>query len=222
MMQGAAGDGLQQLLVDLYAQPGVSGVCLQSGANVLMHDLPFSDTRAADLAARVEHLFASYEGVGREIWQVCAGFDDYWLLILCRGALRLTLLLKTDSDVTLVSSRATRLLLELKIPEATPAPTPAVPASAPVEVPAAPHEVLHGQISREDFDRVVTGLLSRVAGRAQAIKLIAREMNKLNGQASQSLSPSDAIRLGDAILDSIPNRGKREVLSAELRSIFKP
>jgi hypothetical protein len=218
MMQGAAGDGLQQLLVDLYAQPGVSGVCLQSGASVLVHDLPFSDTRASDLAARVEHLFASYEGVGREIWQVCAGFDDYWLLILCRDALRLTLLLKTDSDVTLVSSRATRLLLELKIPEAQAEPPPPPPPN--VISPAQP-EVLQGQISREDFDRVVTGLLSRVAGRAQVTKLIAREMNKLNGQASQSLAPADAIRLGESILDSIPNRGKRDALAAELRSIFK-
>lgn len=215
MMQGAASDGLQQLLVDLYAQPGVSGVCLQSGASVLVHDLPFSDTRAADLAARVEHLFASYEGVGREIWQVCVGFDDYWLLILCRGILRLSLLLKTESDVTLVSSRATRLLLELKVPSAQAEPVPEA-------MPLPTAEVIHGQISRLDFDRVVTSLLSRVTGRAQAGKLIAREMNKLNGQGSQGLAPDDAIRLGESILDSIPNRGKRDALAAELRSIFKP
>ncbi|MEX1119244.1 MAG: hypothetical protein WEB60_10680, partial [Terrimicrobiaceae bacterium] len=72
---------VSKILIELYAQPGVSGVCLQKGRAIIKHDLPFSDDRIGNFAARVDHLVGGYEVVGRNIWQICAGFEKYWLLI---------------------------------------------------------------------------------------------------------------------------------------------
>ncbi len=196
---------VSKILIELYAQPGVSGVCLQKGRSIIKHDLPFSDDRIGNFAARVDHLVGGYEVVGRNIWQICAGFEKYWLLILSHGELRLSLLLKPDSDTSLVSSRAAHLLMQLDIPEEA--------APPPVQSPMPSTNGNHPPVSKEYFVRLLSGLLGRVTGSAQASRLISRELSKY--QDRPGFSVPEAREIGLAVLESIPNRGKRTTLTSE-------
>lgn len=209
MEQPNAANTLQQLLNDLYVQPGVTGACLQIKGTVLIHDLPYSDDRVANLAGRVDHLISSYLSVGRTIWQICAGYENFRLLILCHGTMRLSLLLRPEMDPSLAAGRGMHLLMEAKNLEPKAAPTQPQPAVVVSE------NGSHPQISREDFEKLVASLLGRVTGSAQATKLIQREMvsQKING--STQIDPRDARRIGLSILEFIPNRGKRAALSSE-------
>jgi hypothetical protein len=200
---------VSKILIELYAQPGVSGVCLQKGRSIIKHDLPFSDDRISNFAARVDHLVGGYEVVGRNIWQICAGFEKYWLLILSHGELRLSLLLKPDSDTSLVSSRAAHLLMQLDIPDKAEA-TPAAPAVPP---PVASTNGNHPPVSKEKFVKLLSGLLGRVTGSAQASRLISREMAKY--QDKTGFSVNEAREIGLTVLEFIPNRGKRTTLTSE-------
>lgn len=209
--QSSVSETLGRLLTDLYSQPGVCGACLQVRDTVLIHDLPYSDDRIAGLAKRIDRLIAGYENVGRSIWQICAGFEKYRLLILCRSNTRLSILLKPETDPALIAGRATRLLMEVDIPE----PTAEVPAPTQMPEPAAvvPAAAIPGGMPREDFEKLVVGLLSRVTGSATAAKLIQRELAAQNG--ATSFPKEEARKLGLAVLENIPNRGKRESLVSE-------
>lgn len=205
--QSPTSESLGRLLTDLYAQPGVCGACLQVRDTVLIHDLPYSDDRIAGLAKRIDRLIAGYENVGRSIWQICAGFEKHRLLILCRSNTRLSILLKPEIDPALIAGRATRLLMEVEIADAAPP-----PAAQPVEH-AASVAVDTPGLPREDFERLVGGLLSRVTGSSTAAKLIQRELAPRNGATRFPLE--EARQLGLAVLENIPNRGKREALVSE-------
>jgi hypothetical protein len=209
--QSPVSETLGRLLTDLYSQPGVCGACLQVRDTVLIHDLPYSDDRIAGLAKRIDRLIAGYENVGRSIWQICAGFEKYRLLILCRSNTRLSILLKPETDPALIAGRATRLLMEVDIPE----PTAEVPAPSQMPEPAAvvPAASVPDGMPREDFEKLVVGLLSRVTGSATAAKLIQRELAAKNG--ATAFPKEEARRLGLAVLENIPNRGKRESLVSE-------
>lgn len=207
--QSPTSETLGRLLTDLYAQPGVCGACLQVRDMVLIHDLPYSDDRIAGLAKRIDRLIAGYENVGRSIWQICAGFEKYRLLILCRSNTRLSILLKPEIDPALIAGRATRLLMEVDIPEPALAQPP--PPDHPVET-AAPITMADG-MPREDFEKLVVALLGRVTGTATASKLIQRELAGKNG--ATAFPKEEARKMGIAVLENIPNRGKRESLVSE-------
>jgi len=215
-------DALRKNLADLYSQSGVSGSCLQTGPLVMNHDLPYSDERVANFAARVNHLVAGYESVDRPLWQICAGFENFRLLILSRGNTRLSVLLTPTADIDLVSARATRLLMELEmLPTPTGATTaPPVRASRPEAEPMAAQGEASSMMKRAEFEKLVTGLLSRVTGQAQAAKLIQRAMSKETAPINGELKRDDARRIGLAILDYVPNRGKRDALSSEFLNTF--
>lgn len=202
-------DNLRRLLAELYIQPGISGACLQVGGATLLHDLPYSDDRVMNFAARIDQLISSYEGVGRQIWQVCAGFDSFTLLILCRSNVRLTLLLQPGTDPALASNRATRLIMEVEMQR----PQTNGHSHPVLEKPQAQAQAngSPGDIPREEFERLISGLMNRVSGSAQTAKLIQREL----GDNRQGLSKADARRIGLTLLDYIPNRGKRAALSSE-------
>jgi len=68
-------------------------------------------------------------------------------------------------------------------------------------------------VPREDLERLVVGLLSRVTGTSIAAKLMQRELSSKNGAVS--FPKDEARKLGIAVLDTIPNRGKREALVSE-------
>jgi len=213
------------LLRDLYAQPGVSGTCLQLGATILAHDLAYADAAAATFAAKVNRLMASYEGVGRGIWQVVVGFESIWLIILTRDRLRLTVLLKPGTDPAQVATRGTRLLLEMKIePDPTQvAVQEVVPSESPAEgtVPREPtvmEAIASRTVKREDFERALSALMGRVTGTAQATKLMQMEFKAAELNGSTTLTPEQARRIGRSILQHIPNRGKREALTLEFVS----
>ncbi len=209
--QSPTSETLGRLLTDLYSQPGVCGACLQVRDMVLIHDLPYSDDRIAGLAKRIDRLIAGYENVGRSIWQICAGFDKYRLLILCRSNTRLAILLKPEIDPALIAGRATRLLMEVDIPEPALAQPP--PPDHPVETAAPIAVAIPDGMPREDFEKLVIGLLGRVTGTATASKLIQRELAAKNG--ATAFPKEEARKLGLAVLENIPNRGKRESLASE-------
>ncbi|CAN5573995.1 hypothetical protein BH09VER1_BH09VER1_31500 [soil metagenome] len=203
MEQSSSVEQLNKLLVGLYVQPGVTGACLQLGGTMLIHDLPYSDTRVTNLAERIDTLVASYESVGRTIWQICAGFENFRLLVLVHSTMRLTLMIHPDMDPGLAGARGMHLLMEAK--NHAPPPVPIVKE--------APSDGSH--IERQEFEKLVAGLMGRVTGSAQAARLIQRELatQKLNG--STMLPKEEARRIGITILDYIPNRGKRAALSSE-------
>ncbi len=203
MEQTSAVVQLNKLLAGLYVQPGVTGACLQLGGTMLIHDLPYSDARVTNLAERINTLVASYESVGRTIWQICAGFENFRLLIVVHSNMRLTLMIHPEMDPALAGARGMHLLMEAK-------------NHAPPELVVekeAPADGSH--IGREEFERLVSGLMGRVTGSAQAARLIQRELatQKLNGNTM--LPKDEARRIGITILDYIPNRGKRAALSSE-------
>lgn len=214
--QSPTTESLGRLLTDLYSQPGVCGACLQVRDLVMIHDLPYSDDRIAGLAKRIDRLIAGYENVGRSIWQICAGFEKYRLLILCRSNTRLSILLKPEVDPALVAGRATRLLMEVEIPEGPGIAIPEVPAPKAVEVqtqPAAdPAPVVSG-MPRAEFEKLLLSLMTRVTGATIAAKLVDRELAGKNG--ATAFPKEEARKLGLAIIDNIPNRGKRAALAQE-------
>lgn len=217
--QSPTSETLGRLLTDLYSQPGVCGACLQVRDTVLIHDLPYSDDRIAALAKRIDRLISGYENVGRSIWQICAGFEKYRLLILCRSNTRLSILLKPEIDPALIAGRATRLLMEVEIPDAPGQPQPQEAAPLPKAVEAKPiAEVVVGGIPRADFEKMLLNLLTRVTGATIASKLVQRELAGMNG--TTSFPKEEARKLGLAIIDNIPNRGKRGALAQEFLVIL--
>jgi len=213
---GGPGDAGNKFLNDLHSQPGVTGTCLQAGTSVLAHDLPYSDERVDDFAVALDHLCESYATVDRSIWQIFFGFENHWVLVLTRDVVRLTILLKPETDPALVSSRATRMLMDLELNhQASPPPVP-IPVVAPVQAVVAP-----GGIPRAQFEDTIVSLLGRVAGHAQAQKLLQRQMEKENVAGVEILNPAVARRIGLATLDFIPNRSKRSALASELLATLK-
>jgi hypothetical protein len=213
--QSPTTEALGRLLTDLYSQPGVCGACLQVRDLVLIHDLPYSDDRIAGLAKRIDRLIAGYENVGRSIWQICAGFEKYRLLILCRSNTRLSILLKPEIDPALIAGRATRLLMEVDIPDQSPAHVPDVPPT-PKAVEAQPlvaAEPVPTGMSRADFHKLLMSLMTKVTGATIATKLIERELAGKNG--ATAFPKEEARKLGLAIIDNIPNRSKRGALAQE-------
>ena len=214
--QSPTSESLGRLLTDLYSQPGVSGACLQVRDTVLIHDLPYSDDRIANLAKRIDRLIAGYENVGRSIWQICAGFEKYRLLILCRSNTRLSILLKPETDPALIAGRATRLLMEVEIPEPAMAQPP--PPDQPAEPPAPISAAVPDGIPREELEKLIVGLLSRVTGTVTAAKLMQREVAGKNG--ATAFPREEAKKIGLSVLENVPNRGKREALVSEFLNVL--
>lgn len=189
-------------LRDLHSQPGVDGTCLQADGQVIAHDLPFSDERAGDLAACIDRLCESYTAVGRRVWQVFFGFERTNVLVVTRDNLRLTVLLRPNTDPSKLASRATRLLLDLKIaPPTKPEPVPEQKTVPP------------DSMTRADFEKLLTGLVGRVIGYAQAAKIVQPPLERAG--TNGVLTKIDARRIGLEILDAIPNRSKRASLASE-------
>jgi hypothetical protein len=199
---------------DLYSQPGVSGICLQSKQTVLVHDFPYSDSRTAEMIGDVERLIQGYETVGREIWQICLGFQRLWLLVVTSAPLRLSILVLPDSDCELIASRGMRLLLQANDSLSTSPPVEKA-VVAPVE------NAEQGVISRQDLERILAGLLGRVSGITQATKIVQRVLS-LRHANTVSFPIAEAEELGGAVLDYVSNRGKRAALHSEFLTIIKP
>ncbi|MCX7868623.1 MAG: hypothetical protein N2322_01610 [Terrimicrobiaceae bacterium] len=207
MMPTSSEAEIDQLFVELFSQKGVQGSCLLARRSVIRHDLPCSDERIHDFAARLDHFIASYEGVGRQIWQLCAGFEKFWLLILCREDLRLGLLLEPGADTATIAGRVTHLLMSIETVAEPESPRPAA-ASAPAHPASA-----NGSIPRAKLESMLASLLGRVMGSAQAARLISKAM--AGSPVAESFSAEQARRLAASVLETIPNRAKREALLSE-------
>lgn len=200
------------IFTELYSQPGVSGSCLQVGRAVVRHDMPYSDQRMEDFAARLDHLIASYQGVDRSVWQIFAAFEKYWLLVLCRGEMRLSLLLTPEADAATITSRGTYLLMQVDVAPPAASVSESVPPGEEAISPAQTNGK-HPPILRSDIEARLLLLLSRVVGSAQAQRLIAREVRNLG--YGEHLTDDQARRLGEEVLEYIPNRSKRGALLSE-------
>jgi len=198
---------LGDIFFELYSQPGVSGSCLQVGRMVIRHDMPYSDQRIQDFAARLDHLIASYQGVERSIWQIFAAFKKYWLLVLCRGDMRLALLLSPDADTATIASRGTYLMMQVEMQPVT---EPAAPAASEVQP---QKNGKHPPIRRAVIEARLSALLCRVVGSSQSQRLIAREVQRLG--YGEHLTEFQARHLGEKVLENIPNRSKRDTLASE-------
>lgn len=189
---------------ELYSQEGVHGVCLQDGRHVVEHDLPFSDARAAEFAQQVDNMVGGYQSVGREVWQIFAAFERSQLLVVCRGTFRLSIIMALAADTATVASRAAHALMH-----AEPRPEPhgeSAPAAGP---------------TRHEVEQVLAGLLGRVVGAPQAAKLIGRYLilPETNGD---KIPVEQARKAGLAVLEAVPNRGKRAALASEFLNAIQP
>ena len=138
--------------------------------------------------------------------------------MLTRDVVRLTILLKPETDPALISSRATRMLMDLELNRQEPPPPPFVPIPTAAPVPTVSASA---GIPRAHFEEAVVSLLGRVAGQAQAQKLLQRQMEKEKALSADSLDPAVARRIGLATLEFIPNRSKRSALVSELLATLK-
>jgi hypothetical protein len=205
---------LGKKLLELYSQPGISGTCLQLGRKVVRHDLPFSDSRVAEFASRLDHLFASYESVGRHVWQLCTGFKEYWLLVLCRDDLRLTVLANPGADTATIASRTMHVLMQIEPLARQTSPSPA--ARSPQFNSSSNGTSARPPVERAQLETQLAGLLGRVIGSAQASRLISREF--ATHAVGERLTLDQAREVGQAVLDYVPNRGKRSSLLSEFNS----
>lgn len=205
---------LGKKLLQLYSQPGITGTCLQLGRQVVRHDLPFSDSKVAEFASRLDHLVASYETVGRNVWQICTGFREYWLVVLCRDDLRLTVLATPGADTGTIASRTMHVLMEIE---------PIARQSSPAQSGGTPGRNGNSNgtsalppVERSALEARLAGLLGRVIGSAQASRLIGREF--ASHGIGERLTFDQAREVGRAVLDYVPNRGKRSALLSEFDS----
>jgi hypothetical protein len=205
---------LGKKLLELYSQPGISGTILQLGAGIIRHDLPISDRRVTEFASRLNHLLASYETVGRNVWQLCAGFKEYWLLILCRDDLRLGILVTPGSDTTAIASRTMNVLMQIEPLARRAAHSPGTGAASPAA--GRNGTAARPPVERADLEARLAGLLGRVIGSAQASRLITREIAAYG--VGERLTLEQARDIGHAVLEKIPNRGKRSALISEFDS----
>ncbi|GAB4164985.1 MAG: hypothetical protein Fur0032_01390 [Terrimicrobiaceae bacterium] len=195
-------------LMELYAQPGVCGSCIMVGAEVASHDMPYSDSRIADFAARVDQLIASYERVGRTVWQVCAGFEKMRLLILVRSSVRMVLLIGRDADAVMIAGRAAHLLMEIEVVLPT-------DVAGGVGAEAVVSEADASEVPADKLRGVLLGLLEKVVGSAQADRLLEVVIQAQGVGQKSGYSRAEARQVGEAALGRIPNRSKRQALLAE-------
>jgi len=204
---------LDVALAPIYRLNGVIGVCLQNGSQMLSNHLPFSDKRSEELTQRINDFCAGYQTVGRDIRQFCVGFGEFWLLVLCQENLRLSFLVRPESELGLISGSGRKFLLDH--------PELISPGSAPVVVAGTNGHSHEKMMPTGDLRRVLVGLMSKVIGGAQAQRIVEKEFTSSGLRSQAEVSHSEAQRTGIFILEKIPSRARREALMGEFRGTFK-
>jgi len=204
---------LDVALAPIYRLNGVLGVCLQDGGHLLSNHLPFSDKRSEELAARIDRFCSGYDEVGRDIRQFCIGFGESWLLVLCQDRVRLSFLVKPESELSLISGSGRKFLMDH--------PELVSPGAGAAHTPGTNGHSNEKQMPTGDLRRVLIGLMSKVIGGAQAQRIVDKEFSQSGLREQEQVSEKEAQRTGIFILEKIPSRARREALIGEFESLFK-
>lgn len=211
---------------------GVAGVLLFKNANVIHKQMPFSETRTAELREALAEMLSGYREVRRKIRLVCLEFDAGILLILVQNESALVFLLTSQADPDLVAS-AGLVLLEDHAALLDAASSSSPPISTTVDgveelVVSSPRRlqaitekaapvVNHWGAVRKSLE----GVLGKVMGRAQAVNLVDRVLVAEGVDDPWRLSLVQIEKLTQKVLDHIPNTAKRRQLSTELRAALE-
>jgi hypothetical protein len=205
---------------------GVAGILLFKGENIVHRQMPFAHERTVELRRVVGRMLAGYQQVNRLIQQIYLDFEGGGLLLMVQGQSVLALVLTGRADPDLVTSVGGALLREH-------APLLAELGTAESELPVE-HEVEELVVTSPRrmqemaksaevvaanwmlLRKQVEMILSRVMGSAQVTRLIDRTLEEQQVGDPYRLSAGQARQLAVAIIEHIPNTGKRRQLLAEL------
>jgi hypothetical protein len=207
---------------------GVSGLLLQKGSYRIANQLPYSETKTANLSLVLQNLADGYRGVKRDVRLLWFEFDGGRLLILQQFGTQLLLLLGRKADPDIVSGAAAAFFSEHSTQIAmlpseaaefdlgrqsqveelfvtNPRLTEAIRAKAEATISVWPE-------ARQAIERS----LRKVLGAAQAGRLIDRCIERSPGLDPYQMTRADLRKLVSQVLAQVPNTGKRSALELEL------
>ena len=208
---------------------GVAGVMLFKGQHVIHRQMPFAEARAEELRTRLEEMLSGYRQVRRRMRQLFLEFDGGRLLVALQEEAVLVFFLTSRADPDLVASSASVLLTDhaAALVAASSAARPAAMNGAEIEnlYVTSPQALV--QITQKiepvinhwgAVRQCVEGLLGKVMGRGQAIRLIERAIESAQITDPYRLPHGDVRKLASSILEHVPNSSKRRQLLAELEA----
>lgn len=209
---------------------GVAGVMLFKGRNILHRQVPFSDGRAMELLGVIEQMMEGYFQVRRKIRQIYLKFDGGTLLLSVQGETILLFVLTGKADPDLVASAGSVLMNDHAIVLAAVSKEPGIPASTAddgVEELVVTHPRRLEEITSKagvvvgnwgGVRKLVESVLGKVMGRAQAANLIERTLRERQVADPYRLDTEEVRQVAVAVIEQIPNTGKRRQLLQELES----
>ncbi len=209
---------------------GVAGVMLFKGRNIVHRQVPFSDGRAMELLGVIEQMMDGYFQVRRKIRQIYLQFDGGTLLLSVQGEAVLLFVLTGRADADLVASSGSVLMNDHAILLAALSKEPGVPATTSTDgveelVVTSPRR-LEEITSKASVvvnnwggvRKLIENVLGKVMGRAQAANLIDRTLTDREVVDPYRLNSDEVLKLAVAVIEQIPNTGKRRQLLQELES----
>jgi len=199
---------MQLALRSVYRLDGIQGLALQHGSSLLFNQLPFSDRFATELAQEVNALFLGYASVGRKVTKLFISFGKTWFLVVSHGEARISIMTEQGCDLDTAASAADMFIRENfeMITAASNQPADAGTTTKPSVAMGTPI----WQVKQSYL-----GILSKVMGQAQAIRLIERELDQVTKDDSGTLSVTNGEDLSKRILEKVPNRARRAALADE-------
>ena len=211
-------DALQIALRSVSRLDGIQGVALQSADRLLHNQLPLSDPFATDLIQRVHAMMKGYASVGRKVNRLFISFGKVWLLIVSHGETRISVMTQQGCDLDSTCSAAEAFIRE-NIEGIN------VAASQPVAVAVVePKKIIEAGTPVWQVKQVCLGILTKVMGQAQAVRLIEREIVELRKAEPDPSAPMPKpllVKLSQAILDKVPNRARRSALADEFETAIQ-
>ncbi len=205
---------------------GVAGVMLFKGNHTIHRQMPFGETRAEELRARIEEMLAGYRQVRRRMRQIYLEFDGGVLLIAAQEEVALVFFLTSRADPDLAASAAAVLLTDHG-PALAAASSAAKPASTGIEELFVTSPRALTQITEKAepvvnhwgaMRKCVEGILGKVMGRGQASNLVERSIEAAQITDPYRLPQAEVRKLAVSILDHVPNTSKRRQLITELEA----
>ncbi len=205
---------------------GVAGILLFKGENIVHRQMPFAHERTVELRRIAGQMLGGYQQVNRLIQQIYLDFEGGGLLLMVQGQSVLALVLTGRAEPDLIASAGGALLREhaalLADLATTASERPAEPGVEELVVtsPKRMQEMAKSagvvaanwMLLRKQLEMI----LSRVMGSAQVTRLIDRTLEEQQIGDPYRLSGGAARQLAVAIIEHIPNTGKRRQLLAEL------
>lgn len=190
--------------------PGLVGVVLHQGEQVLAHEFPplYSTATLQEVASSVTRMFSGYARVGRHITHGLWKYAEGTLLVLTCYPAKPSGLLPADEELT--TPFLTLLLLDAQVADAI-----ISPARAMLSRLAETESTVWATYRQE-----MLKMLGKVLARAQCEKLLVRVLNQFAPNAVSGIPRRKFSEFGKALIQEIPNRSKHAPLLAELDSIL--